>query len=54
MIFVDCFIQTVFGLLLDTLIFQHFLSVIFCVLCFSACMLFIRAVCSPDGGDKRW
>ena len=51
MIFVNCFLMTVFGLLLNTELFTHFLALVFWVLVFASCMLIIRAICGSAGGD---
>lgn len=50
MIFLECFLETVFGLL-ETSVFVHFLACVFMVFCFSGFMMFVHVICTATGSD---
>ena len=50
MIFLEVFLETVFGLL-GTSVFIHFLACIFMTFCFAGLMMFAHVLCTATGGD---
>lgn len=52
MVFVEVFLQTVFGLLLDTQLFVGFLACIFSIFCLAGFMMIVYTLCS-SGDDSK-